>query len=307
MPVNISRRLPAYAALGRENVFVMPDDRAALQDIRPLELAILNLMPNKIDTETQLLRLIANSPLQSNVVFLRTETYDPKNTPIEHLRAFYHTFDEIKTAGAKFDGLMITGAPVETMEFADVAYWQELKDVLAWAEHNVYSTLYICWAAQVGVYLRYGIGKSPLPRKLSGIFRHRVLDKTDPLTRGFDDSFDAPHSRYTESDSAAMHRERRLKVLAESDEAGVYLSCSDDHRHVFVFGHGEYDADTLDAEYRRDTAKGLDIAPPQHYYVNGRIGEVPPLSWRAHQSLLVGNWLNYCVYQATPYDIHKIV
>lgn len=306
MPVNISDKLPAFGALERENVFVMSTDRARLQDIRPLEIAILNLMPNKIDTETQLLRLIANSPLQSDICLLHTQSYDSKNTPVEHLNAFYHTFDEVKAAGAKFDGLIITGAPVEMLDFTEVAYWKELTDVMDWAEHNVYSTLYICWAAQAGVFYRYGIDKKILPRKISGIFSHRVLDKTNPLTRGFDDVFVAPHSRYTESDSVAMHREGRLKVLAESDEAGAYLCCSDDLRHVFVFGHGEYDAVTLHNEYMRDVAKGLDIAPPQHYYVDGQIGNVPPLSWRAHQSLLIGNWLNYCVYQETPYDIKKI-
>ncbi len=306
MPVNISAKLPAFSALERENVFVMSADRASMQDIRPLEIAILNLMPNKIDTETQLLRLIANSPLQSDICLLRTASYDPTHTPKAHLDAFYHTFDEVKASGAKFDGLIITGAPVETLEFCDVAYWHELADVMEWAKHHVYSTLYICWAAQAGVFYRYGIGKRALSRKLSGIFEHRTLDKTNPLTRGFDDSFRAPHSRYTESDSAAMHAQADLKVLAESDEAGVYLCCSTDLRHVFVFGHGEYDADTLHNEYMRDSAKGLDIAPPQHYYAGGVIGAVPPMSWRAHESLLIGNWLNYCVYQETPYDIGKI-
>lgn len=307
MPVTISAKLPAYSALERENVFVMASDRAQMQDIRPLEIAILNLMPNKIDTETQLLRLIANSPLQSNIVLLRTKSYDSKNTSVEHLRAFYHTLDEVKSSGSKFDGLIITGAPVEMLDFKKVAYWSELESVMAWAEHNVYSTLYICWAAQAGVYYRYGIDKKTLPRKLSGIFAHNVLDKTNPLTRGFDDCFIAPHSRYTESDSDAMHRENDLRVLAESDEAGAYLCCSKDLRHVFVFGHGEYDAATLHNEYLRDVERGLDIAPPQHYYVDGQIGNVPPLAWRAHESLLIGNWLNYCVYQETPFDIEAIV
>lgn len=306
MPVTISSKLPAFGALERENVFVMSSDRAQMQDIRPLEIAILNLMPNKIDTETQLLRLLANSPLQSEIVFLRTESYDPKNTPIEHLRSFYHTLDDVKKNKSKFDGLIITGAPVEMLDFKQVAYWRELESVMEWARHNVYSTLYICWAAQAGLYYRYGIDKKVLPRKLSGIFSHRVLDKTNPLTRGFDDFFDAPHSRYTESDSVAMHGTADLRVLAESEEAGVYLGCSKDLRHVFVFGHGEYDAETLHNEYTRDTERGLDIAPPQHYYVNGQIGNIPPLTWRAHESLLIGNWLNYCVYQATPYDIKSI-
>lgn len=306
MPVNISPRLPAYKALERENVFVMSTDRASVQDIRPLEIALLNLMPNKIDTETQLLRLIANSPLQSNIVLLRTKSYDPTHTPIEHLNAFYHTFDEIKNTGKKFDGLIITGAPVEMFDFTRVAYWEELTQVMKWAEHNVYSTLHICWAAQAGVFYRYGIDKKALPRKLSGIFTHRVLDKTNPLMRGFDDEFVAPHSRYTESDGKAMHAQHDLRVLAESDEAGVHVCCSKNMRNVYVFGHGEYDADTLHNEYMRDLDKGLDIAPPQHYYVNGRIGAVPKISWRAHESLLIGNWLNYCVYQETPFNIESI-
>lgn len=306
MPVKISKNLPAFSALERENVFVMATERAELQDIRPLEIAILNLMPNKIDTETQLLRLIANSPLQSNICLLRTESYDSKNTPAEHLKNFYTTFEAVKAKGIKFDGLIITGAPVETLKFEDVAYWQELTAVMDWAKHNVYSTLYICWAAQAGVYYRYGIGKKSLPRKLSGIFSHNVLDKKNPLTRGFDDTFYAPHSRYTETDSDGLHSCNDLKVLAESSEAGAYLCCSRDLRHVYVFGHGEYDAQTLHNEYMRDLEKGMDIAPPQHYYVDGVIGAIPPLSWRGHQSLLIGNWLNYCVYQSTPYDITTI-
>lgn len=306
MPVNISTKLPAFGALERENVFVMSTDRAALQDIRPLEIAILNLMPNKIDTETQLLRLIANSPLQSNIVLLRTQSYDSKNTPTEHLQSFYHTFDQVKARGMKFDGLIITGAPVEMLDFSEVAYWSELESVMEWAKHNVYSTLHICWAAQAGVYYHYGIGKKFLPRKLSGLFNHRVLDKTNPLTRGFDEEFIAPHSRYTESDRAAMYKTAGLRVLAESDEAGVYLACSENLRRVFVFGHGEYDAETLHKEYMRDLSRGLDVSPPQHYYADGQIGNVPKLCWRAHESLLIGNWLNYCVYQATPYDIKSI-
>lgn len=306
MPVNISSRLPAFAALEKENVFVMSTDRASMQDIRPLELAILNLMPNKIDTETQLLRVIANTPLQVNVTLIRTSSYLSTHTPAEHLKTFYHTFDEVKKANVKFDGLIITGAPVENMEFDDVAYWQELVDIMEWTNHNVYSTLFICWAAQAGLFYRYKIGKRALPRKLSGVFECKVLDKTNPLTRGFDDYFSLPHSRYSESDLEAIHAEKDLKVLAESDEAGVCLCCSLSLRQVYIFGHGEYDADTLHNEYMRDIAKGIDIAPPQHYYVNGVIGAVPPLSWRAHESLLFSNWLNYCVYQATPYDIKSI-
>ncbi len=306
MPVNISPLLPAYAALEKENVFVMSTDRAALQDIRPLEIAILNLMPNKIATEIQLLRLIANSPLQSNITLLRTDSYAPKNTPSEHLDAFYHTLNEVKTEKRKFDGLIITGAPVEKLDFSEVAYWRELTDIMDWAEHNVYSTMHICWAAQAGVFYRYGIDKRVLEHKLSGIFMHRTLDKTNPLTRGFDDYFYAPHSRYTESDKAAMHSCKALSVLAESDEAGVFLAASKDLRNVYVFGHGEYDAATLHNEYERDKLRGINPDVPKHYYEQDAIGKVPPIFWRAHESLLIGNWLNYCVYQETPFDIYSI-
>ena len=304
MPIKTQSDLPAKEILENENIFVMDELRAIHQDIRPLNVLILNNMPVKQDTELQLLRALSNTPLQVDVTFMNVKSHVSQNTSASHLNKFYTTLDEIK--GNKYDGMIVTGAPVEDIPFEQVDYWEEICEIFDWAGTHVTSTLHICWAAQAGVFYRYGIDKRALPRKLSGIFEHRVLDKTNPLMRGFDDAFRAPHSRYTESDSAAMHREPKLKVLAESDEAGAYICCSDDLRHVYVFGHGEYDAATLHNEYMRDTAKGLSADPPRHYYVNDRIGAIPPLSWRAHESLLIGNWLNYCVYQATPYDIGKI-
>ena len=307
MPVKIDSRLPAKKFLERENIFVMTEERALTQEIRPLKIAILNLMPDKIATETQLLRLLGNTPLQVEIVLLHTASYNSKHTADEHLKSFYRTFDEVESSGSKFDGLIVTGAPGERMDFAEVAYWDELRKIMSWAAHNVYSTMYICWAAQAAMFYLYGINKRPLGKKLSGVFRHRVLDKLNPLVRGFNDLFRAPHSRYTEVAPELIKAEPALTLLAESDEAGAYLAASKDMRSVFVFGHGEYDADTLHNEYMRDKKAGLDIDPPLHYYVNDVVGELPPMSWRAHESLLIANWLNYCVYQSTPYDIESIV
>ncbi|MCL2796644.1 MAG: homoserine O-succinyltransferase [Firmicutes bacterium] len=306
MPVKAPKNLPAADALEQENIFVMEIDRAEAQDIRPLRVAILNLMPEKHITERQLLRLISNTPLQVEVVLLRTATYQSKNAPPEHLQAFYHTFEEISEKRIKFDALIVTGAPVEKLDFAKVQYWDELSKVFAWAESNVYSSLYICWAAQAAMFYHYGIGKQEVPAKISGVFEHCVKDKLNPLVRGFDESFWAPHSRYTEVETDKVYANKSLTVLAESSEAGLYLAASVDGRRVFQFGHGEYDADTLHNEYIRDVNKGLDIAPPKNYYVGGEAGNLPPIRWRAHESLLISNWLNYCVYQATPYDIESI-
>lgn len=306
MPVKINSKLPARKFLEQENIFVMTEERALTQEIRPLKIAILNLMPDKIAAETQLLRLLGNSPLQVEIVLLRTASYASKHTADEHLRVFYRTFDEVVENGSKFDGLIVTGAPVERMDFSEVAYWDELRNIMEWAKHNVFSTMYICWAAQAAMYYLYGINKRPLPAKLSGIFRHRVLDRFNPLVRGFNDTFRAPHSRYTEVDPERIRAEPNLTLLAESDEAGAYLAASKDLRSVFVFGHGEYDGDTLHKEYMRDVAAGLNPAPPRHYYVNDVQGDLPPMTWRAHESLLIANWLNYCVYQATPYDLTNI-
>lgn len=306
MPVKISAALPARKFLEEENIFVMTEDRASMQEIRPLEIAILNLMPNKIDTETQLLRLIGNTPLQVNIVFLRTGSYESKHTSDEHLNSFYLTFEEAMAKGLKFDGLIITGAPVEKMDFTEVAYWDELRRILEWSEHNVYSSMYICWAAQAAMYYQYGINKRVLEKKIFGIFDHKVFNKTNPLVRGFNDEFAAPHSRFTEVSRQMIENEPDLDILAESEEAGVYLVSSKNLRRVFVFGHGEYDVGSLHNEYVRDIGKGLAIDIPKHYYENDDPSRLPKMTWRAHESLLISNWLNYCVYQTTPYDISSI-
>lgn len=306
MPLKLPSSLPAIKFLEKENIFVMDSERATSQEIRPLKIAILNLMPNKEATETQLLRLLANNPLQMEVVLLKTASYNPKTTADEHLKQFYYTFDEIMARGDKFDGLIVTGAPVEKMDFADVAYWEELGKIIDWANHHVFSTMYICWAAQAAMYYSYGINKNTLPEKIFGIFNHQVLNKTNPLVRGFNDEFVAPHSRYTEVDGEAVKREESLDVLAESAEAGIYLAASRNLRQVFVFGHGEYDVESLHNEYIRDCEKGLGTKKPKHYYINDEVGNLPKMCWCAHEALLIGNWLNYCVYQATPFDIEKI-
>lgn len=306
MPVKVIKNMPAINYLEKENIFIMTEERAQSQEIRPLKIAILNLMPNKIATETQLLRLIANTPLQTEVVFLRTASYISKNTDSQHLGYFYKTFDEIINSRQKFDALIVTGAPVEKMDFSEVAYWDELKKIMAWAEHNVYSSMYICWAAQAAAYYHYNINKTIQKKKIFGVYEHKILDKNNPLLRGFNDTFWAPHSRYTEVDAEKMFEQKDIDVLAVSDEAGLYLAASKDLRKVFVFGHGEYDLDTLHNEYMRDVAKGLKTAKPKNYYINNEVGRIRPINWRAHESLLFMNWINYCVYQNTPYDIESI-
>ena len=306
MPVKVRKNLPAIGFLEKENIFVMSEDRAEAQEIRPLRVGILNLMPNKITTETQLLRLISNSPLQIEAVFIRTASYQSKNTDNAHLESFYKTTEEVIAAGEKFDGLIVTGAPVEQMDFEEVAYWDEFKRVTEWAAHNVYSTMYICWAAQAAVFNNYGIDKNPLENKIFGIFDHKVLIPHNPLVRCFNDTFKAPHSRHTQIDAETLFAEKRIDVLAVSDEAGVYLAASKDLRSVYVFGHGEYDLDSLHNEYIRDKEKGLKVDIPKNYYDGDKVGKILPISWRAHESLLVSNWLNYCVYQGTPYDIKSI-
>ena len=306
MPVRISKDLPARKFLENENIFVMTYERAESQDVRPLRVAVLNLMPNKIDTETQLLRLIGNTPLQVEIVFLTTASYVSKHTPEAHLKSFYKTFDEICASGEKFDGLIVTGAPVERMDFKEVAYWPEIERVLEWAGHRVYSSMYICWAAQAAMYYYYGVNKTLKNEKIFGVFPHRVYERTNPLVRGFDDVFYAPHSRFTDIAPAEFAVVNDISVLAESDEAGVYLAASKDLRRVFVFGHGEYDADSLEKEYLRDKAKGMEMAVPKHYFEDDDPTKPHVLKWRAHESLLISNWLNYCVYQATPFDIEKI-
>ena len=301
MPVCIPDALPAAKTLAAENIFVMTHQRSTHQDIRPLNIAILNLMPTKEATETQLMRLIGNTPLQINVTLLRTATYESQHTAYEHLATFYRTFEEVQSE--RFDGLIITGAPVEQMDFREVGYWKELERVMAWAKENVFSTLFICWAAQAGLYYHYGIDKHPLPAKMFGVFTHRVLDRSCKLVRGFDDEFLIPVSRHTAIDEDAVYACPDLHVAAASPESGVGLIVSRDNRFVFATGHSEYDANTLANEYFRDVSKGLPIAVPQHYFPNDDPTQIPLLRWRGHANLLFQNWLNYYVYQETPYDL----
>ncbi len=305
MPVKIQDNLPAIDILAKENIFVMTTSRAAQQDIRPLHIAVLNLMPTKVVTETQLLRVIGNTPLQVEVTLLRTATHLSKHTPLEHLETFYKTFDEIQDTS--FDGLIITGAPVEQLEYESVFYWQELTAIMDWAQKHVFSTMYICWAAQAGLFYRYGVEKYPLPSKMHGVFAHRVLNKQAPLVRGFDDVFNAPHSRHTEVRMEDLVKVPELEVLACSDEAGAYLIASRDGKHVFVTGHCEYDADTLKNEYERDRAKGMDMPVPRHYFPDDDPSREPMVTWRSHANLLFANWLNYYVYQETPYDLGALL
>ena len=303
MPIKISDSLPARAVLESENIFVMTERRAASQDIRPLKLAILNLMPTKVATETQLLRCLSNTPLQIEIDLLQTSTYQSKNTSEGHLLNFYTTFDKI--CGNRYDGMIITGAPIEHMKFEDVAYWPELCEILEWSGSHVQSVFHICWGAQAALYYHYGVPKYPLESKVFGIFEHRVCDKKPQLVRGFDDVFLAPHSRHTEARAEDIEK-CGIRVLAESDAAGVYLAASRDGRRIFVSGHGEYDADTLALEYFRDKDKGVEIDVPRNYFPGGDPGQKPRKTWRSHAHLLYSNWLNYYVYQATPYDIGRI-
>lgn len=304
MPIKIADKLPAARTLRGENIFVMTEKRAMSQDIRPLRILLFNLMPTKIVTETQILRALSNSPLQVEVVFLNTKTHASKNTPHEHLVDFYKTFDEIENE--KFDGMIITGAPVENMEFEEVDYWDELMSVMEWSKSHVTSTLHICWGAQAGLYYHYGIKKHRLEKKMSGVFEHRVQKKKNKLVRGFDETFFAPHSRHTETRIEEVKAVPELDIIAVSDEAGLYLAASKDGKHVFVMGHSEYDADTLDKEYKRDSERGLNPEIPVNYYKNNNPLLRPVMRWRAHSTLLFVNWLNYCVYQITPYNLNEI-
>ena len=304
MPINIDKNLPAYTTLSNEGIFVMTDERAQSQDIRPLKIAILNLMPTKIVTETQLLRLVGNSPLQVEIILLRSKSHDSKNTPKSHLDAFYKTFDDIRNTN--LDGLIITGAPVETLEFQQVDYWEELGDILEWSKSHVYSTLHICWAAQAGLHYHYGIEKSPTERKVFGVYSHTVLDKSTQLTRGFDDVFYAPHSRHTTISAEDIQKHPALKIIAASEEAGVYIVMAKNGRQISVTGHSEYDPDTLKWEYDRDIAKGMDMHIPCNYYPDDDPSKQPIVRWRGHANLLFSNWLNYYVYQETPYDISTL-
>ncbi len=304
MPLKIPDLLPAREILEGENVFVMTESRAINQDIRPLKILIFNLMPVKITTETHLLRVLSNTPLQVEVVFLKTTCHTSKNTPIEHLDYFYQSFDDIK--GLKFDGMIITGAPVEQLDFENVDYWGELVRVMEWSKSHVTSTFHICWGAQAGLYYHFGIQKHEIGEKMFGIFEHQVANPFEPLMRGFDDRFFAPHSRYTTVNKSDVESAPGLVLLSWSEEAGVYIAMSADRRQIFVTGHSEYDPDTLKNEYERDVNKGLDIAVPAHYFPNDDPTQAPLVSWRAHAHLLYSNWLNYYVYQATPFVIDEI-
>ena len=301
MPVNIPDNLPALEVLKEENIFVMTESRAIHQDIRPLRLIILNLMPVKITTETHLLRMLSNTPLQVEITFLNTLSHVSKNTPIEHLLAFYKTFDEIKHK--RFDGLIITGAPVELLQFEEVDYWDELKQIMDWAEQNITSTLFICWAAQAGLYYHYGIPKYELPKKMFGIFTHTLNNPKAPIVRNFDDEFLVPHSRHTEIRREDIIKVPCLEIVSESTMAGVYLVRDVEKRRIFVTGHSEYDAETLKSEYERDVAKGMNIQVPYQYFPNDDPTQIPHMRWKSHAGLLFSNWLNYYVYQETPYDI----
>lgn len=300
MPIVIPKDIPAFKILDEENVFVMEPDRANTQDIRPIEILILNLMPTKIETETQLCRLLANTPLQVNLTLMNTATHVSKNTAKSHLEKFYKTFDDIKHK--KYDGLIITGAPVETMEFEDVEYWKELTDIMDYAQNNVTSTMFICWGAQAGLYHHYGINKKPLDKKCFGVFKHKKMVKFEALLNGIDDIFYIPQSRHTKIDDEVLLNHKDLVVLASSEEAGATIIKSKDNKQLFVFGHLEYDKYTLKDEYERDLAKGLSIEEPVNYFFDGDVNVL----WRSTAMILFNNWLNYHVYQVTPYEFKEI-
>lgn len=303
MPIKIPDELPARKILQAENIFIMGEERAIHQDIRPLKIAILNLMPTKITTETQLLRVLGNTPLQVEITLVRTNSHESKNTPVEHLLTFYQTFHEIRNQ--KFDGLIITGAPVEHLPFEEVDYWEELIEIMDWGLQNVFSLLYLCWGAQAALYHQFGIPKYPLPAKMFGVFPHYVVENHVKLLRGFDDIFYAPHSRHTEIRREDIEKIPELRILLESKEAGVYLVATRDGRQIFVTGHSEYDPLTLKSEYDRDVAAGLPIHVPVNYYPENDPSRLPQVRWRSHAHLLFANWINYYVYQETPFDLEQ--
>ena len=304
MPIQIPNDLPAAEILQNENIFVMKQTRAETQQIRPLEIVLLNLMPTKIVTETQLSRMLGNTPLQVHLELMMLSSHKPKNTPEEHLLAFYKTFEDLKDR--KFDGMVITGAPVENMPFEKVNYWEELKQIMEWSKDHVHSTFHICWGAQAGLYHHYGIQKYPLPEKLFGVFSHKADYKRAILLRGFDDEFWVPHSRHTTILREDIEAVPGLKILASSEDAGVYIVMNKEGRQIFVTGHSEYDPDTLEREYFRDKYAGLPIQVPKNYYPNDDDSQAPIVRWRGHGNLLYSNWLNYFVYQTTPYDIMSV-
>jgi homoserine O-succinyltransferase len=304
MPIKIPNELPAVKVLEQENIFVMTETRARTQDIRPLKILLLNLMPTKIDTETQLSRLLGNTPLQVELYLMRTATHDAKNVTGEHLTSFYRTFDDYRTE--YFDGMIITGAPVEKMEFEEVDYWQELCEIMEWSKTHVHSTFHICWGAQAGLYYHYGVKKKPLPEKMFGVFPHRADYVRSILLRGFDDVFYVPHSRHTTVAREDIEAVPELKILASSEEAGVYAVMTREGHQIFITGHSEYDPLTLDKEYRRDKNLGLKISVPKNYYPGDNDARPPIVSWRSHANLLYSNWLNYFVYQTTPFDVNDL-
>ncbi len=304
MPIRIPNDLPAVKTLQGENIFVMTETRAITQDIRPLKILVLNLMPKKIETETQLSRILGNTPLQVELELIHTKSHRSKNTSAEHLLAFYKTFDDVKDRN--FDGMIITGAPVEQMPFKEVEYWDELCEIMEWTKTHVHSTFHICWGAQAGLYYHFGIDKKPLDKKMFGIFPHKAEYKRSMLLRGFDDVFMVPHSRHTAIDEEAVRNTKGLKVLASSDEAGIYAISTKKGKQIFITGHSEYDADTLKNEYMRDVGEGKPIEIPKNYFPGDNPKKSPMVTWRSHANLLYSNWLNYFVYQTTPYDIEKI-
>ena len=304
MPIKIPNDLPAVKVLNDENIFVMTEARAVSQDIRPLRILLLNLMPKKIETETQLSRLLGNTPLQVELELIRTKTHQSKNTSEEHLLAFYKTFDDVRDR--KFDGMIITGAPVEHLPFEEVEYWDELCTIMEWTKTHVHSTFHICWGAQAGLYYHFGVKKYPLDKKMFGIFPHKVDYRRPILLRGFDDVFMAPHSRHTEIRREDLEQIPNMKILASSEEAGIYAAMTEGGKQIFITGHSEYDALTLDAEYKRDIALGRPIEIPKNYYPDDDPTREPNVCWRSHANLLYSNWLNYFVYQTTPFDIEKV-
>lgn len=304
MPIRISDKLPAFQTLINENVFVMTSDRAEHQDIRPLKIAILNLMPKKIETETQLLRLLSNTPLQVDIELVQVSSHKSKHTSEEHMLTFYKTFQEIKDE--LYDGMIITGAPVEQLEFEDVDYWQELCEIFEWTKTHVFSTIHICWGAQAGLYYHYGVPKYPLKEKMFGVFKHTVKSQNHPILKGFDDTFMVPHSRHTETKLDDILNVSDLEVLSTSDESGVYLVCDHSNRKFFITGHSEYDRTTLANEFFRDLSKGLDIKVPKNYFPNDNYELRPNFSWCGHANLMYSNWLNYCVYQLTPFNLEDL-
>ena len=301
MPIVIPGSLPAFETLSEENIFIINEERSIHQDIRPLEIAIVNLMPTKIETETQLLRLLGNSPLQVNITLLKTNSYVSKNTSEDHLSSFYNVFDDIKDK--RFDGMIITGAPIETLQFEDVDYWNELEKIMEFSKTNVTSTFHICWGAQAGLYYHYGINKYPLKKKMFGIYKHTLNNPKNKLFRGFDEVYNAPHSRYTEIKKEDIDKVDDLEILSESEEAGVYVVASKNMKQIFVTGHSEYDKNTLKKEYTRDKEKGLEIGVPINYFKNDDPNLEPIVTWKSHAHLIFSNWLNYCVYQETPFEL----